>query len=192
LPYGCWRKSTLTDLGYFDERLSRNQDDELNLRIVSAGGKVWQSPKIQSWYRPRKNLTALFQQYFQYGFWKVAVIRKHRRPASWRHLIPCACMLIGVFLLAGAVGASFFGSTPLKIALFGSLAALLEIYSTLSIAAAIQVARHSGWRFFPLLPVVFTTYHVSYGLGFLLGIVYRPADWNRPSTMRNALTAITR
>ena len=77
-------------------------------------------------------------------------------------------------------------------ALFGSLAALLEIYSTLSIAAAIQVARHSGWRFFPLLPVVFTTYHVSYGLGFLLGIVYRPADWNRPSTMRNALTAITR
>ncbi len=192
VPYGCWRKSTLADLGNFDERLTRNQDDELNLRIVSAGGNVWQSPKIRSWYWPRKNLTALFQQYFQYGFWKVAVIRKHGRPASWRHLIPGACMLIGVFLLAGAVGASFFGSTLWTIAFLGSLAALLGIYSGLSIAAAIHVARLSGWCFFPFLPVVFATYHISYGLGFLLGIAYQPADWNRPSAMRKALTTITR
>ena len=192
VPYGCWRKSTLEDLGYFDERLTRNQDDELNLRLVSAGGKVWQSPKIQSWYRPRKNLTALFQQYFQYGFWKVAVIRKHGRPASWRHLIPGACVLIGLLMLGGTVGAGFFGSTLWTIAFLGSLAALLGIYSALSIAAAIQVGRHSGWRFLPFLPIVFATYHISYGLGFLLGIAYRPADWNRPSAMRKALTAITR
>ena len=178
VPYGCWRKSTFERLGGFDERLTRNQDDELNLRIISAGGKIWQSPMIQSWYRPRKNLTALFQQYFQYGFWKIAVIRKHRRPASWRHLIPGACILIGVLMLGGAVGADLFGSELWTIAFLGSLAALLGIYSTLSIVAAIQVARHSGWRFLPFLPVVFATYHISYGLGFLLGIAYRPADWN--------------
>ena len=86
VPYGCWRKSTLDRVGLFDETLDRNQDDELNFRIISAGGRIWQSPRIVSWYRPRTRLRDVFRQYFQYGFWKVAVIRKHRRPASWRHL----------------------------------------------------------------------------------------------------------
>jgi glycosyltransferase involved in cell wall biosynthesis len=54
VTYGCWRKSTLERLGLFDESLIRNQDDELNLRIIQSGGKVWQSPKIVSWYYPRK------------------------------------------------------------------------------------------------------------------------------------------
>ena len=39
-PYGCWRKSTFHRIGLFDETLDRNQDDELNLRIVSTGGKI--------------------------------------------------------------------------------------------------------------------------------------------------------
>ena len=82
VPYGCWRKSTLERIGLFDENLSRNQDDELNLRLISSGGRIWQSPRIASWYRPRATLTALFRQYFQYGFWKVSVIRKHTKPGS--------------------------------------------------------------------------------------------------------------
>ena len=72
--------------GIFDEHLVRNQDDEFNLRLIRAGGKIWQSPDIVSWYSPRATLKALFVQYFQYGFWKAAVIRKHKLPGSWRHL----------------------------------------------------------------------------------------------------------
>src|SRR5262249_47627952 len=88
VTYGCWHKSTLERLGLFDETLARNQDDELNLRLVRAGGKIWQSAAVVSWYRPRSSISALCRQYFQYGFWKVAVIRKHVLPASWRHLAP--------------------------------------------------------------------------------------------------------
>jgi glycosyltransferase involved in cell wall biosynthesis len=43
VTYGCWRKETLLRLGLFDEGLVRNQDDELNLRLIRAGGKIWQS-----------------------------------------------------------------------------------------------------------------------------------------------------
>src|SRR5690606_13880859 len=43
---GCWHKSTLFRVGLFDETLVRNQDDELNLRLVRMGGKIWQSRKI--------------------------------------------------------------------------------------------------------------------------------------------------
>ena len=68
---GCWSKETFERFGYFDEELVRNQDDEHNLRITRGGGKVYQSPKIKSWYRLRGTLAALFKQYMQYGYWKV-------------------------------------------------------------------------------------------------------------------------
>ena len=103
VPYGCWRKETLARLGLFDETLVRNQDDELNLRLTRAGGKIWQSPAIVSWYSPRTSLTALFLQYFQYGFWKAAVVHKHRLPGSWRHLAPVAFVLAHILLFAACI-----------------------------------------------------------------------------------------
>jgi glycosyltransferase involved in cell wall biosynthesis len=192
VPYGCWRRSTLERIGLFDESLRRNQDDELNLRLVTSGGKIWQSPKIISWYRPRANLSALFRQYFQYGFWKVSVIRKHRKPASWRHLIPGASVLIGAGLLAGAAGARLSGSFWWQSVLITACAALAGLYFAASACAAFLVARRDGWRFLPVLPIIFATYHLSYGLGFLIGLSYHPASWDRPSPVREVLRAITR
>ncbi|MEZ5365636.1 MAG: glycosyltransferase family 2 protein [Bryobacterales bacterium] len=90
VTYGCWPRAVFEEVGLFDEQLPRNQDDELNLRIVRSGRKIWQSSKIVSWYQPRRTLRQLARQYFQYGFWKVAVIRKHRLPGAWRHLVPAA------------------------------------------------------------------------------------------------------
>src|SRR6185312_13474965 len=105
VAYGCWRKSTLERIGPFDESLCRSQDNELNRRIIAAGGKVYQSPKIISWYRPRATLKKLFHQYLQYGFWKAMVTRKDGKVAFFRHLIPTVSILVGVALLAGGAGA---------------------------------------------------------------------------------------
>ena len=58
VTYGCWRRALFDRIGFFDETLVRNQDDELNLRIVRSGGTIWQSPRIVSWYRPRATLGA--------------------------------------------------------------------------------------------------------------------------------------
>ena len=192
VPYGCWRKSTLERIGLFDENLGRNQDDELNLRLVRSGGKIWQSPRIISWYRPRASLAGLFLQYFQYGFWKVSVIRKHGKPASWRHVIPAACLLAGVALLVGIAVATLDGSAWWKAALVTTLAALAGLYPAAAVGAAFLVARNGGWRFLPVLPIVFATYHLSYGSGFLLGLAYRPEAANRPSRIQQVLTTITR
>jgi glycosyltransferase involved in cell wall biosynthesis len=192
VPYGCWRKSTLERIGLFDESLSRNQDDELNLRLIFSGGKIWQSPKIVSWYRPRASLAALFHQYLQYGFWKVSVIRKHGKPASWRHLVPGACLLIGLVLLLGAAGATLSGSAWWESVFITACAGLAGLYFAASAGAAFFVARRDAWHFLPVLPIVFATYHLSYGLGFILGLVYYPAIEGRPTRMRQVLTVITR
>lgn len=39
VPFGCWRRDVFDKYGYYDERLIRNQDIELNKRIGHGGGK---------------------------------------------------------------------------------------------------------------------------------------------------------
>src|SRR5881397_4257322 len=102
VTYGCWKKSVFEQIGYFDEELVRNQDDEHNLRLTRAGGKIYQSTRIRSWYHVRGSLTAVFRQYMQYGYWKVLVIRNHRYPASVRHVIPALFIFsLSLLLIAG-------------------------------------------------------------------------------------------
>lgn len=170
LPYGCWRKTTLVELGLFDETLVRNQDDELNLRLTRAGGKIWQSPAIVSWYSPRPTLSSLFHQYFQYGFWKVAVIRKHRLPGSWRHLVPIGFVLSNILLLSGmavtkAIGAARWFTVSVVLWL-----TMVAVYFVATLTASLIAARRHGWETLPYLPAVFATYHLSYGLGFVVGL----------------------
>jgi succinoglycan biosynthesis protein ExoA len=160
---GCWRRATLLRLGGFDEDLVRNQDDELNLRLIRAGGKLWQSPSIRSWYSPRGSIAALFRQYLQYGYWKVRVIQKHRRPASVRHLVPSLFMALLLVLL---------GATPFIPWARWGLIGLVGSYAVLNLVATAASLGH--WRhlmYLPVLPGIFLAFHWGYGLGFLLGML---------------------
>lgn len=163
VTYGCWRKQTLVDLGLFDEQLIRNQDDELNLRLVRSGGRIWQTPAIRSWYFPRASMSGLFRQYAQYGYWKVAVIQKHRLPASVRHLVP------GLFVATLlALGLFSFVSYSAR----SALALLLATYLLANFAASVVTCRHEpNTRYLRVMPLVFGAYHFGYGCGFLRGVI---------------------
>ncbi len=163
VTYGCWKKTTLMDIGLFDEELVRNQDDELNLRIIRRGGIVWQSRDIRSWYYPRDSISALSRQYAQYGYWKVRVIQKHRIPASWRHLVPGGFLLSLLILAALSLVNVLFGLT---------LAVVIGAYVTANlIASAVACGSWSKLRYLPVMPLVFASYHFGYGYGFLWGMV---------------------
>jgi hypothetical protein len=162
VTYGCWRREIFDRIGFFDEELVRNQDDEFNLRTVRAGGRIWQSPSIKSWYSPRGSLRALFAQYRQYGYWKVRVIQKHRLPASVRQLVPV--------VFVSAVGGLGMAAPFAPLAALG-LAGVVGSYGIFLAAASVATARRAGWRYLPALPAVYACFHTSYGIGFLRGIV---------------------
>ena len=160
---GCWRKETLERLGGFDEDLVRNQDDELDFRIVRAGGRIWQDQSIRSWYHARASLGSLFRQYSQYGYWKIRVMQKHHRPAAIRHVVPIAfataCVLLGIFAVFDANAFVAF------IAVAGSyvIASLL--------ASALTCSQSRQWKCFPVLPAIFLTIHLAYAYGSACGLV---------------------
>jgi succinoglycan biosynthesis protein ExoA len=158
---GCWPRHVFDRIGFFDEDLVRNQDDEFNLRLTRAGGKIWQSPRIISWYIPRSSLIALFRQYVQYGYWKVRVIQKHRLPASVRHLIAGGFVLSSIALLLASLRWPFAAHIWIG---------LMSAYLACDITASFLAAAQHGWRLLPILPVVFACYHLAYGFGFLRGV----------------------
>jgi len=163
VTYGCWQKTTLEKIGLFDEELIRNQDDELNLRLIRSGGKIWQSPEIKSWYYPRDSIVALFKQYVQYGYWKVRVIQKHKIPASIRHIVPGA--FVGLLVILAVL--SPFSQLSLKI-----LAGLFLFYGVINLGASLlSCKKPSKWKYIPVMPIIFSTCHFGYGYGFLRGIL---------------------
>ncbi len=180
---GCWRKEVFQRFGDFDESLARNQDDEHNLRILRGGGRIWQSPQIRSWYHSRTSLRQLFNQYLQYGYWKVQVIRKHGKPAALRHLVPgffvmtllllcliCSfCLVVASWwpapLLPGAI------SSWLLWPAWIGLLALVFLYILALGVASLQTAARTKWKLLPALPLAFCCYHFGYGLGFIRGVV---------------------
>jgi len=160
--YGCWRKNVFARVGNFDEDLVRNQDDEHNLRISRNGGKIYQSPRIRSWYHVRDSFRAVFRQYMQYGYWKVLVIRNHRLPASIRHVIPAAFVgTLGLLLITGVFW---------RPALGGAIG-LAGVYLFSVLLASLLAAARTEWTLLPALPLAFCCFHLGYGYGFLRGLV---------------------
>lgn len=175
---GFYRRDVFDRIGLFDEEMVRNQDDELNFRLELAGGKIWQSRAIRSWYTPRSTLGGLFRQYQQYGYWKVRVMQKHGRTPALRHLVPAAFVL-GIAVPALVATLTGLASVVLRSAaprLVATIAVILLMAGVLSYAvmllfASITTARRYGWDLLPILPVTFACYHVSYGIGFLQGLL---------------------
>jgi len=163
--YPMFRKDVFSKIGLYDENLIRNQDDELNYRLAKHGEKVFISPRARSTYFVREKPLQLYKQYFHYGYWRVAVLKKHRLPASLRQLVPPAFML---FMLATAI---FTLSLPGEWRFLGGV--LPGIYGgTLLLVGAGEVGR-AGWRVALLFPVAVAIMHSAYAAGFVSALLKR-------------------
>ena len=167
LAFGAYKRNEFLKVGAYDEELIRNQDEELNYRIVKNGGKIWIDPSIKSIYYVRNSILKLFSQYFYYGFYKVRVIQKIKSIISFRHLIPALFVLS--FVLFAFIG--IFQNKPFPVYIFGGIYLLASI--TFSVYESIK--HHS--KPLILLPIIYFIMHFSYGLGFLLGFFYYINRW---------------
>jgi len=170
LAFGTHHKWIVEKIGDFDEELVRNQDDEFNLRVNLAGGKIWMSKDIQSTYYSRGSLSKLWRQYFQYGFWRIRTLQKHKRPAGFRQLVPL--LFVSSLLMLGLAGLAW---KPFWIV----LAVESALYLLALAIGALDVGRKSGWRYAPIVPAIFAILHFAYGFGSLWGIVWFSVLKNR-------------
>jgi glycosyltransferase involved in cell wall biosynthesis len=170
------RRWVFERVGTFDEQLVRNQDDELNYRITLAGGKSYVSPRVRYVYYVRDSPRKLFRQYLQYSFWRIPVIRKHKRPTTPRQMAPPLFFLAMLVLLI--VG----------LALRQPLVALALPAAYLGVLLLIGVSQipKAGLKVALLVPVAIAIMHVAYAMGIVLGLfsaVFRPHTWDHSGSM---------
>ena len=150
---GVFRRSAGDAVGWFDERLVRNQDYELNIRLRAAGGTVWFDPRLGVEYAPRGSVRALARQYAQYGWWKAQVARLHPSSLRPRQAIPAAVTAV---VAAGLVTGAWWRpalATPVG-------------YAGAVVIAAIASGRGIGER--ARLVLVYPVMHLCWGIGFLV------------------------
>ncbi len=151
---GAWKREIFHEIGFFDEAMIRNQDDEFHYRARSKGLKIYQSPKIKAWYHPRDNFKNLFNQYYQYGLYKPLVFKKVEGGFRMRHIIP------SMFVL-------YLFSLPISFVLKLWILPLI-MYIILIIINSFS--KSGKYKFKILTSFVFILIHISYGLGFINGL----------------------
>ena len=166
---GVFRRAALERVGGFDETMHRAQDWELNYRIRKTGGLIWFSPDLSVTYRPRSSLSAVAKQFFHTGQWRREVIRRHPETASKRYLAPpVAVIALAVGTILGIIGLA----TGISWLDLGFLAPVG--YAVLLLVGSAVEGRYLPWKALAWLPLVCATMHVSWGLGFLIGLREKP------------------
>jgi succinoglycan biosynthesis protein ExoA len=91
-------------LGGYDEMFRANEDAELDIRLVKAGGRIWMCPEAPVRYFPRSTPAGLARQYFHYGAGRFLSTRKHGIRLKNRQLLVLtassvnfACVLLTPF-----------------------------------------------------------------------------------------------
>ena len=148
IPFGCYKRSIFDIIGKLDEELIRNQDDEFNFRMNQFGYKIWQDSSLVIKYFCRLSLKKLFNQYLQYGIYKVRVIQKRRSLISFRHIIP-SLFLISLFVPS--------------ISIYIFLAYFLS-----GLYFSIKINKFNITKLIAC-QITFFIIHLSYGLGFIFG-----------------------
>lgn len=166
VPFGCWKRDVFSKYGFYDVRLVRNQDIELNKRIIRGGGKIIIIPDTFCTYLARETFKALAKNNFGNGKWNILTVyyTKEMRSLSLRHFVPLAFILS--VLIPSIVGFIWLPA-------FGVSLLALFMYLTLFGIVSARLALTKGLNFYYLF-ASFITLHISYGWGSLIGLLKLP------------------
>jgi lipopolysaccharide/colanic/teichoic acid biosynthesis glycosyltransferase/glycosyltransferase involved in cell wall biosynthesis len=163
VPFGFFKRELFGKIGYFDERLVRCQDYELNRRITASGGRIWLNPAIRvHYYNQASFLAFLRKQISKEGPYNAFLWFLAPYAIALRHGIT------GVFslgILGGILLSAFYKCCALP------FAALMTLYLVIGCVAGTQQAiRYREWRHVVMFPFGVFLFHFTHGLGFLSGL----------------------
>jgi GT2 family glycosyltransferase len=161
VPFGCYWKEVFDRIGLYNEALVRNQDDELNHRLIKQGGRILLVPEIASFYTARESLKKLWTMFYQYGYFKPLAARSVGTVMTTRQLIP-SLFLVCVVLVALFAPWSSTLAVVFKI--------IIAAYVALDLTVSLHAAPQRGLRCGLWLMIVFPILHISYGIGYLRGL----------------------
>lgn len=163
VPFGAFRRDLFDRVGLYNEKLVRNQDIDLNARIREAGGRIYLTPALSTYYHPVTKFSQLLRVTFRNNLWHLFTLRENARSLELRHVVP-AMFVCGIVLLS-------LLSPMSHLALF-TLLGVLIIYLLTGAYFALRSEASYGLATVSVLPFAFLAFHLVYGSAILAGSIY--------------------
>jgi glycosyltransferase involved in cell wall biosynthesis len=162
LPRAIYRKDALIDVGMYDETLFRNQDNDLNQRLIAGNYKLFYTWKTHSIYYAKDSVLSLLKFSFNNGRWAILTLRKNRQSMYLHHFIPLLFVTVLIVLFSFGLAGKILG---FNLALF-----ILAVHMSLGLYFSLFLYRVEKNVLVLFLPPIFLLFHLSYGLGSLSSI----------------------
>lgn len=160
VPFGAFKREVFSKYGGYDERLVRNQDNEMNFRIRKNGGKIYLSNDIHLSYYCRDSISGISKMAMKNGMWNIITMKLCPGAMGLRHFIPflfvCSVLFLSIW---GLLHSIFWMLLVAELLLYFSLDIFFSARQTSSIK-----------EFFILL-ILFPIFHIAYGVGSVIGII---------------------
>ena len=164
LFHGAYRREVLEKVGGFDEQLGRTEDNEFHYRIRKAGYKICYSPGIISYQHARSTLSGMLKQKYGNGHWIGLTLGVCPGCFSIHHFVPLA--FVFALILTGII--ALLGNT-------GMLVCLCILYVIVDLLMSVLAVQRQKWyNYYLMLPLIFLSLHLAYGVGTLIGIIEMP------------------
>lgn len=167
---GIFRREALDAIGGYDPVIRRGEDWELNLRLRRAGHLIWFEPALRVIYRPRARLRDMVRQFFATGTWRAVLVRRYGRANPWRFFAPGTLVLaLGCSVLLAI--AQLVGALPWT-SVWSLLHLVPLLYAAGILFAVIRMPEQRGPGDRVLSAAALVLMHLSWGAGFLRGILF--------------------
>ena len=162
--HGAYRKEVFEKAGLFNENLGRTEDNEMHYRIRKAGYKICFNPDIISYQNIRNSWLGMLRQKYGNGHWIGLTLGICPRCFSIHHFVPLLfilALIITGFLALIGYKCLFF----LLCVLYVAIDLLMSLFA---------IRKQRKYIYYFLLPIIFLSLHIAYGIGTLFGIIEMP------------------
>lgn len=164
---GVFRRDALEAIGGYDPTMRRAEDYELNQRLLAAGGLIWFVPDLEVRYWPRASFGALARQMWATGAWRGELVRRTGHPPVRYLVAPALVTALATSVVVAVVPSPRWlrlaHAAPAAYGGFLGYAVTRRLGATTGADRLLDAA-------------VLATMHLSWGAGFLKGLVAGAGD----------------
>lgn len=186
---GAWRRADLLELGGFDPRLIRNQDNELADRVRSSGRTVFYDAELVVGYTNGRTLRSTMAHHHEFGMWRQIQAGHGQRALAPRQIAAVAAAASGALLTVGALASPATRRPAIAAIAAAYLGATVFAHRS---AARLRAARPDipGPGFHPVgvaaAPAVAAIIDVAWAAGLVRGAKINRTPRARPDKPRNS------
>lgn len=167
--HGAYRREVFEKAGLFNENLGRTEDNEMHYRILKAGYKICYNPKIISYQHTRNTWRGMIKQKYGNGYWIGLTVGICPRCFSIYHFVPLSFVIALMFSLI-VVALGKMSPFIVLILLYGMVNISMSVLAVLK--------EKKKYVYYLLLPFIFISLHISYGVGTVVGLIRMPR-WSK-------------